>query len=425
MAQYALVDGILAPVSGLGGRGICHDPRCSWPMIAKPGNGMNVPHWAHTKGSKHALGNGEKGEWHQEVQNLFRLAGAETEVEMPSHDGTRQHRADVVCANGRIIEAQTLFLEPGELASREATYGTMAWLYDAHATHKWFILNDPKDPSRFDWGKPNRRFMSHTKPVFFDTPDGVWQLERMSFRHQAGRKGRPIYEGVRRRVAVDLIDFVTKVTEGEQFGPAPALTAIDIKKKRGTKFRTVQPVEEWLAANAQCDYAPKPDDATYYTWTHDDDFTRVSAALCDQLLRDVDQIGEETLPSGDITQVDAGEGLANCWWDSKQPESPAVTLAPQPVKPPSSPVLAAPEATRQAPPSPPGREQFERSTTTPVQWGSVRAKPLYNLADLPPGPWKACDVCGEIAMTAGGGTCRLTPRCSGKYGTQPYVGVAS
>lgn len=257
MAQYALVNGVLAPVSGLGGRGNCHDPLCGWDMIAKPGNGTTVPHWAHKPGSKHALGNGEKGEWHQEVQNLFRLAGAATEVEMPSHDGTRQHRADVVCANGRIIEAQTLFLEPGELASREATYGTMAWLYDAHDTHKWFVINDPNDPARFDWGKPNRRFMAHTKPVFFDTPDGVWQLERMSIRHEKGRKGRPIYEGVRRLVAADLLDFVTKVTDGKQFGPPPVLAAVDVKKKRGTKFRTVQPVDEWLAANPGCDYVPE------------------------------------------------------------------------------------------------------------------------------------------------------------------------
>jgi hypothetical protein len=258
MAQYALVEGALTPVSGLGGRAYCHDPRCNWEMVAKPGNGTIVPHWAHKKGSKHALGNGEKGEWHQEVQSLFRLAGAQTEVEMPSADGIRQHRADVVCANGRIIEAQTTFLEPVELASREATYGTVAWLYDAHDTHKWFIINNPNDPARFDWGKPNRRFMSHTKPVFFDTPDGVWQLERMSIRHEKGRKGRPIYEGVRRRVADDLLDFVTKVTEGKPFGSPPVLAAVDVAKKRGTKFRTVQPVDEWLAANPGCEYVPEP-----------------------------------------------------------------------------------------------------------------------------------------------------------------------
>jgi hypothetical protein len=256
MAQYALVDGELAPVAKLGQRAICWDPTCAWEMIARPGNGQVLPHWAHKPGSKHTYSSDtEKGEWHREVQHLFKSRGADLEVTMRSADGTRDHIADIVMADGRIVEAQTKFLSADNLTSREATYGDMCWVYDAHDFAKWFILGDGADPARFSWGKPDRAFMLHAKPIYFDTGDGIWHLEQMHARHRKGNKGRVVYEGRRRKVAADLLEFVDRVSSGAKFHAAARLTLIDPRKNnRGVKFRTLMDIDQWADENATCTY---------------------------------------------------------------------------------------------------------------------------------------------------------------------------
>lgn len=251
MAQYALVSGAPVPANGPHRRGNCCTEACSGEMIAKPGNGKVAPHWAHKANSDLSHhGTGEMGEWHKQVQRLFELAGAQTEVPMPSFDGSKIHEADVVCADGRIVEAQTRILSETDIASREVTYGTMCWLYDAQDSHNWFILDNPKDPARFVWGDPDKRFLTHARPIFFDAPDGVWQLQWMAIRYIKGNGGRSQYEGLRRKVATDLLDFVTKVTAGMPFGEPPRMpVAGHANKKRGVKIHTLTPVDEWLARN--------------------------------------------------------------------------------------------------------------------------------------------------------------------------------
>lgn len=256
MAAYALHDGQLIPATLSGLRGTCHDKNCGWEMISKPGQGKVQPHWAHRPGSTHVWGTGEKGEWHREVQNLFHLQGAQNEVKMTAADGTRDHFADVVCANGMIVEAQTYYLPESETESREATYNPMIWLYDDQTKPAWFNLDETRS-GRFRWGKPNRRFFAHVRPVFVDTPGGVWQID--SLHPVDGRGGRQRYEGVRTRVAFNLLEFVTKITAGETFGPAPRLSAIDARESsQGTKALRVLSEAQWLADNPNCHYQPPP-----------------------------------------------------------------------------------------------------------------------------------------------------------------------
>jgi len=256
MAQYALVNGEYTPVTRLGERATCHHQECGWEMFAKPGNGSVLPHWAHKPGSAHAWStDSEMGEWHCEVQHLFAAHGAGTEIAIRSTDGTKNHKADIVCADGRIVEAQTRFLNPGDLTSRETTYGDMCWLYDARDSGKWFILNNPADPAQFTWGKPDRTFFLSTKPIYFDTGAGVWILERMHALHRKGNRGRVIYEGRRRKVADNLLSFVRAISSGATFGAPAAMTLIDPRKNnRGVRFRTLTDIEEWIAQDPACTY---------------------------------------------------------------------------------------------------------------------------------------------------------------------------
>lgn len=227
-------------------------------MVAKPGNGVVIPHWAHKPGSSHVFdGNGEKGEWHQEVQNLFALRGAATEVPMPSADGQRNHFADVVLTDGRIVEAQTHFLEIEQLTSREQTYGDMAWIYNAHDSHAWFIVDTTQTAFRFQFGpgKADRRFLSHNKPVYFDTGDAIWRLDSVTRRHVKGGHGRTIWEGTRTKVAEGLLEFVEAISNGQAFDVAPRMPDIDPRKSTsGTKLNVLQELDEWIALHPTCDY---------------------------------------------------------------------------------------------------------------------------------------------------------------------------
>jgi hypothetical protein len=258
MPRYALVNGELAAAHKLGMRATCVDPACNWQMVAKPGNGRTAAHWAHMPGAvcQYDRHDTEKGEWHCEVQNVFSHFGAHKEVVMRSIDGTKDHRADVVLGDGRIIEAQTRYLKPEEVVSRENTYGTMAWLYDAGGPGD-FLIADDNDPSRFRWAKVNRRFLTHRKPVFLDCHlGGIWQLERLTLIADRDT-GRRLWDGRRRKVADDLHQFVIDITMGGAFGAAPRFPAIDpTRSKAGT--RTVPHVDpqEWLADNKHCSYEP-------------------------------------------------------------------------------------------------------------------------------------------------------------------------
>ena len=247
MSQYALVNGELTSVTVSGQRGTCHDPACAWTMFARPGNGQMIPHWAHQPGSGHTMGTGEKGEWHLELQNLFALHGAQLEVVIG------EHRADVVLADGRVIEAQTGYLDPGLLTAREAVYGEMCWIWDAR--HDWVIDDGLRAPHTFKWGKPDRRFFVHAKPIYLDCPDGFYRLDSMSYRHVKGNKGRPVWEGTRTQVCDGVLEFVRRVSAGEQFGKPPNFSSIDPRhNKRGVKFRTPTPVDEWLLNHPTCGY---------------------------------------------------------------------------------------------------------------------------------------------------------------------------
>lgn len=260
MALYAEVDGELVTVQPGVTRAMCHDAKCRWPMIAKPGNGKNVAHWAHQPGSPCAKypKNGEKGEWHREVQSLFKNRGAETEVHMSSADGLREHIADVVLADGRIVEAQTKYLSPEDVKSREATYGDMCWLYDPPDQRAFFLTQD-NDPARFKWGKVDRRFLTHAKPIFFDCrEDGVWKLIRLTLQHKKGNKGRATYDGLRRKVADNLLEFVELATAGKPFGVPAEMPPIDPRKSnRGTRLKSIPPKQKWLEDNPTCFYEPK------------------------------------------------------------------------------------------------------------------------------------------------------------------------
>lgn len=101
----------------------------------------------------------------------------------------------------------------------------------------------------------DRRFFTHARPIFFDTPNGVWQLD--SLHPTKGFDGRKSYEGWRRKVASELLEFVTLVSNGRAFGPAPSMSAIDVRTSAvGTRAPRLLDSDQWLIENPSCHYDP-------------------------------------------------------------------------------------------------------------------------------------------------------------------------
>lgn len=249
MAHYAFVSGEPVAATELGMRGRCYKG-CT--MIAKPGNGQVVSHWAHEPGSDCPVAANEnsEGEWHREVKMLFEHFGALREVTGYVAVGGGSHRADIVLADGRIVEAQTKVPSETDITSREATYGDMCWIYDARYRHEWFDITNPSAPHVFRWATPKRALLEHRRPVYLDCgDDGVWRLDAMKCDHNE----RPTrYSGWRTRVAADLPEFVKVLSAGTPFGAPPLMQTVGERRQAMRFAAQLMDVEAWMKLHQTC-----------------------------------------------------------------------------------------------------------------------------------------------------------------------------
>jgi hypothetical protein len=223
MAQYAYIKGLddPQPPTHADQRGRCVQKNCAHPMIPKAlASAHMLAHWAHTPGHSHHYGTGEMGEWHADIQNLFEHFGATVERPMQAPKG-HKHRADVVCPDGRIVEAQTTYLSATHIQSREDTYGDMCWLYGDMRQIDTLVADD-RDRSLFRWTGAHPRLLEHKRPVFIDrSVHGIWQmvwLERMTTSDT-----RTAWSCRLNLVAATQIEFVQAVMAGRPFGDPPKM----------------------------------------------------------------------------------------------------------------------------------------------------------------------------------------------------------
>jgi len=249
MAHYALVEGELVAATELGMRGRCYKG-CL--MIAKPGNGQVVSHWAHEPGSDCPVAGTEssEGDWHKEVKMLFEHFGAQPEVPGYIAANGRLHRADVVLADGRVVEVQTKVMSEEAITSRETTYGDMCWIYDARYAHEWFNITNPSAPHVFRWATPQRALLAHQRPIYLDCgADGVWRLDAM----KRDCTERPtVYSGWRTRVASDLLEFVKVVSAGAVFGAPPLMQTVGERHQAKRFAAQLMDVETWMSLHQTC-----------------------------------------------------------------------------------------------------------------------------------------------------------------------------
>lgn len=250
MAALALVDGVPKLATETGLRGTCIGIECGAPMISKVGTVVRG-HWAHVANTSCDLDDtGEKG-WHLTWRTLFYLRGAQTEIVMG------RHRADIVLPDGRVIEFQTTFLPPADVASRETTFGEMAWIYlvtseisEGHIAAEQMGLDGS---FKFTWSTTRRSMLSHRRPVFWhwysDRLEEIWQIESFT------DAGDGTWTSRARIVAGDWEEFSRRIIEGEPFGEPPTFHGFGLGALRavsaGQRLHVAPPMP--ASADTECD----------------------------------------------------------------------------------------------------------------------------------------------------------------------------
>ncbi|RVD56165.1 competence protein [Mesorhizobium sp. M2D.F.Ca.ET.185.01.1.1] len=159
---------------------------CSQPMIAKCGT-QRVWHWAHRSNRNCDTWWEPETLWHRDWKNQF---PSEWQEIIQRDEKGEKHVADVMTANGQVIEFQHSHLPAQERAAREAFYRNMIWIVDGMRLkndRKRFLAGGSLFSAPFAKGLFLTRspesclpavWLNCTKPVLFDfegfaAPDGL------------------------------------------------------------------------------------------------------------------------------------------------------------------------------------------------------------------------------------------------------------
>jgi competence protein CoiA len=116
---YAAVPGSERAPATPQAKGSC--PACGEPVIAKCG-AIVTWHWAHQARAECDPWAERDTAWHLDWQQAVPPGRREVVI--------GPHRADVITANGWVVELQHSGISPAVIAEREAFYGRMVWLFD-------------------------------------------------------------------------------------------------------------------------------------------------------------------------------------------------------------------------------------------------------------------------------------------------------
>jgi competence protein CoiA len=132
-------------------------PACGSACVPKCGE-IVIWHWAH-------VARGDCDPW-SEPETYWHALWQESVPKDRQEIVIGNHRADVVTADGFIVELQHSGISPAEIREREDFYGQMIWLFDATACQ---ISVRPKDGYvTFRWMHPRKSLATCRKPVWLD-----------------------------------------------------------------------------------------------------------------------------------------------------------------------------------------------------------------------------------------------------------------
>lgn len=161
-------------------------PVCGFPVRAKCGP-IVAWHWAH-------VGRDDCDPWAE--RDTFWHRRWQSTVPEPRRevifDG---HRADIVTANGAVVELQHSTISVDDIHARENFYGNMVWIFDVTKAYdeQRFDVRQRKDYFSFRWKHPRKTVGACRRTVFLDLGDGrLLHLRRIHLRRPCGGWGQVV-----------------------------------------------------------------------------------------------------------------------------------------------------------------------------------------------------------------------------------------
>lgn len=134
-------------------------PLCKGKTISKCGS-IKIWHWAHKSNKKCDPWYESETKWHLNWKNEFPKEQQEVVIE--------NHRADIKCKDGTIIELQNSSISPDDIRDREKFYKKMVWLFNGEKFAKNLELKDKGDYFTFRWKHPHKSLWFCGKKLFID-----------------------------------------------------------------------------------------------------------------------------------------------------------------------------------------------------------------------------------------------------------------
>lgn len=145
-------------------RAIC--PSCRRAVLAKCGK-INVHHWAHINADCDHWSEPE-GKWHRDWKELVPPEQREVVI--------GNHRADIVHANGSVIELQHSPISPETIAEREAHYGNMMWIFSRSGS---FEFEPEVFTYKYYWRRARKSAKFCRCPVYIDLGEELFCVNTM------------------------------------------------------------------------------------------------------------------------------------------------------------------------------------------------------------------------------------------------------
>lgn len=178
-----------------GQRGTC--PGCHAATVAKCGTQV-VWHWAHLAGVDCDTWYEPRTEWHKQWQSV--VPAYRREVPLGNH------RADVVTADGRIVEFQHSYLSTEDITARESFYrGDLIWIWDAREAYEAERIRvwEKGDFVTFHWSHPRTTIAACRKVVYLDLGESLLTIHKLNPEKWSGWGKLWTLEEVENRLAVE------------------------------------------------------------------------------------------------------------------------------------------------------------------------------------------------------------------------------
>lgn len=202
---------------------------CDTPMIGHHGP-IRIHHWAHRPNNDCDPWTEPESDWHLDWKRHARLTGFDVEQTIKRGDTT--HRADIVTADGLVIELQHNYLDAVQIQQREAFYGRMIWVYDAA---EWL------DSGRLHWGRQlsetrhgfwfkngGASLALHRRPIYFHVGINEHTPSMMHMRFNRITRG----DGSRRLLGVATDAGATRTDFFDDITPAPQQGSLFIQETK-------------------------------------------------------------------------------------------------------------------------------------------------------------------------------------------------